>query len=161
MKMALNASFSTVSIEKTHISLKMQRNNRLLEMKFTPLEISSFIHKTGDIDVSNFFNKKYRDSFEITALVLEAASDGTSLFAIARHVNTNYTHLRRYTDFLVKTGFINVKVDGGRILYKTSEKGFEFLRLYHTLLSMFSNTSGTRIHAGAICQRVRQSVGKI
>ncbi len=84
------------------------------------------------------FGKKYRGSFETIALILEFASNEVSRFSIARHLNTNYFHLDRYLSFLIKTGFIEIKFCGKRILYKTSEKGFEFLRLYRILLGMIA-----------------------
>jgi predicted transcriptional regulator len=118
----------------------------------------SFRRGIGLSDASTNFGKKYRSSFETIAFILEAASTGASRFAIAHRLNTNYSHLRKYLDFLIKMGFINVEINEGQISYKTCEKGFEFLRLYHVLLRMF--VSETR-QVDVICPPVHQSSCKI
>lgn len=109
--------------------------------------------------MSTNFGKKYRSFFETIALILEVASTGASRFAIAHRLNTNYSHLRKYLDFLIKTGFIDVEVNEGQISYKTCEKGFEFLRLYHVLLRMF--ISETRTQIDVIFSPVHRSSSKI
>lgn len=116
------------------------------------------VHGIDFPSISTGFGKKYRSSFEIIALILEVASTGASRFVIAHRLNTNYAHLRKYLDFLIKTGFINVEVNGGRISYKTCEKGFEFLRLYHILLRMFISEAR---QVNVICLTVHRSSSEI
>lgn len=101
-----------------------------------------------------FFDKKYRGSFEIIATILEVASNGASRFTIARRSKTSYVLLRKYLTHLVKVGFITVEIDKKQTLYKTCERGLEFLRLYYALLKMLSsNTSETQMFV-----RERQAV---
>jgi len=95
----------------------------------------------------SIFDKKYRSSLEIIASILKVASNGASRFAIASRLNTNYILLHRYLNYLTKIGFIITEVGEKQILYKTCEKGLEFLRLYYTLLKMLSGTAETQIHA--------------
>jgi len=83
------------------------------------------------------FNKRYRSSFEIVALILEVACEGASRFTLANRLHTNYLQIQRYLDYLIKMRFIDVESNGKRILYKTSKKGVEFLSLYRTLVKMF------------------------
>jgi predicted transcriptional regulator len=106
-------------------------------------------------------SKKYRNSFDIIASILETARKGATLFTITRYVNTNYRHLRKYLNFLIKREFIDIKIDNGRILYKTCERGFEFLRVYHILLDMLSVVNTTPPIAKMICQHVNRSPRKI
>lgn len=103
------------------------------------------------------FGKKYRNSFDIIASLLEVASSGASRFVIARRLNTNYSHLSNYLNFLIKAGFLEVKFCGNRFLYETSEKGFEFLRLYNVLLGLLSSETDTPLE---VCQNVHESIGK-
>ncbi|MEM3579931.1 MAG: winged helix-turn-helix domain-containing protein [Candidatus Bathyarchaeia archaeon] len=96
------------------------------------------------------FNKRYRSSFEIIAVILEGAVKEVTRCDIATHLNTNYTQLQKYLSHLIKIGLIEVKVDEKKILYKTSEKGLEFLRLYYTLLKMLWEKSETLAHAKVV-----------
>ena len=108
--------------------------------------------------VSNapIFDKRYRSSFEIIALILEAACEGASRFAIANRLNTNYFQLRRYLDYLIRIEFIDVKPNGRQILYKTSKKGLEFLTLYKVLLRMLLGAGKAQMSAEIAYQSARQ-----
>jgi predicted transcriptional regulator len=86
------------------------------------------------------FDKRYRSSFEIVALILETANEGANRFTIAKRLKTSYILLSRYLNYLTRIGFIDVVCSGKQILYRTSEKGFEFLRLYYNLLKMLYGT---------------------
>jgi len=105
--------------------------------------------------------KKYRNSFEIIASILEIARKGATLFAITRYVNTNYAHLRKYLNFLIKIGFVSIEINRGRVLYKTCDNGFEFLRVYRILLDMLSGIPPTHELAHVVCEHVNRSLHKI
>jgi Mn-dependent DtxR family transcriptional regulator len=63
--------------------------------------------------------------------------------AHSKRLKTSYILLSRYLNYLTRIGFIDVVCSGKQILYRTSEKGFEFLRLYHNLLKMlYGNVEG-------------------
>jgi predicted transcriptional regulator len=145
---------SKFSIEKTHIPLKPQINDGFLKMEIV-LERYSQIFRAS---VSNapIFDKRYRSSFEIIALILEAACEGASRFAIANRLNTNYFQLRRYLDYLIRIGFIDVEPNGRQILYKTSKKGLEFLRLYNALLKMLLGAGEAQMPAEIAYQSASQ-----
>jgi predicted transcriptional regulator len=121
----------------------------------TVLERYSPIYKVGVSDAL-IFGKRYRSSFEIIALILEAACEGASRFAIANRLNTNYFQLRRYLNYLIRMGFIDAEPNGKQILYKTSEKGLEFLKLYDALLKMLLGAGEIQTHAKIVYQSVRQ-----
>lgn len=101
------------------------------------------------------FGKRYRSSFEIISLILEAACDGASRFAIANYLKTNYILLHRYLDYLVRVGFVDVEHNGRQILYRTSKKGSEFLKLYHNLLKMLLNATEEKMLVNVAYQRTR------
>lgn len=100
------------------------------------------------------FDKRYRSSFEIVALILKIAEKGASQFAMANRLKTNYSLLHKYLNYLVRIGFIDIEFSEKRILYKTTEKGFEFLRLYHNLLKILSNTVEANMSANIVCSKV-------
>jgi predicted transcriptional regulator len=119
------------------------------------LERYSPIYKLGVSNVP-ILDKRYRSSFEIIALILEAACEGASRFVIMNRLNTNCFQLRRYLNYLIRVGFIDVEPNGKQILYKTSEKGLEFLKLYNALLKMLLDAGEIQTHAKLVCQSVRQ-----
>ncbi|MEM2336199.1 MAG: winged helix-turn-helix domain-containing protein [Candidatus Bathyarchaeia archaeon] len=96
------------------------------------------------------FSKRYRSSFEIIGAILEVAVEGVTRFVIASRLNTNYVQLRKYLNYLVRAGFIDVEVGGKKILYKTSEKGLEFLKLYNALLEMLLEGTETLVRTGFV-----------
>jgi len=88
--------------------------------------------------------KKYRGHFEIIALILDAARNRyVTRFSIVKYANINYAQLKKYLRVLVETHFIEVHLINGRVLYRTSAEGVNFLRQYDTLLNMFSNLQRT------------------
>jgi len=84
--------------------------------------------------------KKYRGHFEIMALLLEAVKgDGAPRFYIMRQAGVNCMQLKKYLGSLRELGFLEKELRNGRILYKASERGLEFLKQYHVLLEMLLN----------------------
>jgi predicted transcriptional regulator len=82
-------------------------------------------------------HKKYRSHFEIIASMLEAVkSNEASLSYLWKHTNSNCAQLKKYLGWLTERGFINMSIVRGQVLYRANEKGMEFLRQYHLLLSM-------------------------
>ncbi|MEM3565595.1 MAG: winged helix-turn-helix domain-containing protein [Candidatus Bathyarchaeia archaeon] len=113
------------------------------------------------ISKERVFGKRYRSSFEIIASILEIAVKGVSRFVIANRLNTNYAQLRRYLSYLVRMGFIDAEADGRKILYKTSGKGLEFLRLYYALLEMFLEDAEAEAYTSVIRECAgRQMIAK-
>jgi predicted transcriptional regulator len=87
--------------------------------------------------------KKYRDNFEIIALMLELTrSSNQTRFSIMSQAKINCGQLKKYLRSLTEMGFLQTGIDRGHISYRTSEKGLEFLRQYYTLLGMLFKASG-------------------
>jgi len=82
-------------------------------------------------------NRKYRSHFEIIATMLEAVKDDSiASFSIMRRASINSALLKKYLKSLSELDFIEMNIKKGRVLYRASEKGQEFLRQYHVLLGM-------------------------
>lgn len=87
--------------------------------------------------------KKYRGHFEIIALILDAARNKcVTKFSIFKYSNINYTQLKKYLRVLIEMRLIEVHVIDGRVLYKTSVEGIDFLERYYALLDTLSGLKG-------------------
>jgi predicted transcriptional regulator len=81
--------------------------------------------------------KKYRSHFEIIASMLDAVKDkGALRFAIMNRTSINCALLKKYLKSLVEMGFVELEMKEGRIFYKASNKGLDFLRQYNILQDM-------------------------
>ncbi len=87
--------------------------------------------------------KKYRDNFEIIALMLELTRNTShTRFSIMSQAKINCGQLKKYLHSLTEMGFLRTGLENGHISYRTSDKGLEFLRQYYTLLGMLFKASG-------------------
>jgi len=87
------------------------------------------------------WRKKNRGHFEIIASMLEAVKNNDrALYTLMKHTGSNYAELKKYLESLTEFGFIETDTKEGRVLYKASEKGRNFLRQYYVLLGMLLNT---------------------
>jgi predicted transcriptional regulator len=97
--------------------------------------------------------KKYRSHFEITALVLEAVKkNAATRFSILKQAGINCAQLNKYLHFLIEIGFIKVNLKGDQSLYRTSEKGLEFLRQYYILVEMLFDAYVQNKQTDVVCQ---------
>ena len=75
---------------------------------------------------------KYRSRTDLTAQILEAASNGGSTKTkIMYKAFISYTQLKEYLSVLVENGLLDY--NSAEQVYKTSPKGFKFLRVYGTM----------------------------
>jgi predicted transcriptional regulator len=92
-------------------------------------------------------NKKYRSHFEVIASILESTQyAGATSTSIMKLVNTNHKQITRYLEFLVKSGFIKVGLEKNKVLYRSGEKGFEFMRHYYALQEMLTPDVSIKLH---------------
>ena len=81
------------------------------------------------------WRKKNRSHFEIIASMLEAVkNNGTGRYPIMKHTGINSAQLKKYLKSLTEMGFIEANTKEGRVLFRASEKGLDFLRQYYVLL---------------------------
>jgi len=87
------------------------------------------------------WRKKNRGSLEIIASMLEAVKDnGASQYSLMKHIGSNFVELRKYLKSLTEMGFIETDIKDGRMLYRATEKGLDFLRQYYVLLGKMLST---------------------
>ena len=88
------------------------------------------------------WRKKNRSHFEIIASMLEALKDEcTSKYSLMKHTGTNFVELKKYLESLTEMGLIEANTENGRILYKASDRGIDFLKHYYSLLGMMMSTT--------------------
>ena len=75
---------------------------------------------------------KKRNNLDIMADILRAATAGSKKTRIIYSTNLNYNIGSRYLTQLIKHGLM--AVHRGSIIYKTTEKGHEFLKKYDDLM---------------------------
>jgi predicted transcriptional regulator len=106
------------------------------------LSLYHFSFRKNGASEPTVLNKKYRSGFEIMALILEAIKDDAKAqYSIMKNVGINYKLLGKYLDFLTEMDFIEKSIEEGRVLYRDSVKGLEFLRQYYVLLGMLLSAS--------------------
>lgn len=85
------------------------------------------------------FGKKYRSRFEIISLILEAARDKlVTRFSIVNYADINYVQFKRYLQVLIEMRLIEVHIVNGRVFYKTTAEGINFLNQYYILSNLLS-----------------------
>jgi predicted transcriptional regulator len=75
------------------------------------------------------YEETRRGKLEIMGDILRVALNGARKTEIVYRANLNFTRIERYIPLLEKRGLIEI----ARPLYKTTEKGEEFLRSYQEL----------------------------
>jgi predicted transcriptional regulator len=103
-----------------------------LDLLFVPIE-----KKCTQLGLT--LHKKYRSQFEIIAVVLDAMkTESAATFSIMKHAHINCMQLKKYLKSLTEVGLVEMQIKKGRVSYKASVEGLEFLRQYHVLLDMLS-----------------------
>ena len=81
--------------------------------------------------------KRYRDTFEILAMMIEAVKEnqgnGAPRFSIMRNTSINSAQLKRYLNSLSEMGFIEASNIGNKTVYKATDRGLDFLKQYNIL----------------------------
>lgn len=82
-------------------------------------------------------HKKYRSTYEIVALVLEAVkSEAATSFPIMRYASLNCTQLKKYLRSLTDIGLVEAETENGNASYKATKRGLDFLSQYYVLLGI-------------------------
>jgi predicted transcriptional regulator len=81
--------------------------------------------------------KRYRDTFEIFAMMIEAVKEnqgnGAPRFSIMRNTSINSAQLKRYLNSLSEMGLIEANNIGNKTVYKATDRGLDFLKQYNIL----------------------------
>jgi predicted transcriptional regulator len=74
---------------------------------------------------------KYRSRTDITAQILEAANGGVTKTKIMYKAFLSYAQLKEYLTVLIENGLLEY-IEGEQI-YRTTEKGNRFLKIYNQI----------------------------
>jgi len=74
-----------------------------------------------------------RGQMDIIADILRAAKEGIKKTQIIFHARLNNEQNKKYLNLMMRKGLIEVEKQGKHELYRTSNKGSEYLREYHKL----------------------------
>ena len=75
-----------------------------------------------------------RNSLEIKVEILRVAVGGAKKTHIVHGANLNFTIVKKYLSELMESGLLSVH--SGSVIYKTTEKGLDFLRKYNNLRTL-------------------------
>jgi predicted transcriptional regulator len=76
---------------------------------------------------------KRRARMEIVADILEVAKEETPKLKIMYQASLSFSQLTTYLNFLLKSGLIQKLKMNGKVLYKTTSKGNQYLKSYKEL----------------------------
>ena len=80
---------------------------------------------------------KYRSSTEIISVILEAANGGATKTRIMYKAFLSYAQLKEYLSILIENNVIEY-LEGSQS-YKTTEKGFKFLKMHNEIGELLQN----------------------
>lgn len=82
-------------------------------------------------------SNSHRGRLDVIADILEASSVGAKKTYLMYHCNLSFKQLKHYLDFLLKKQFLcPVSENGNPGLFKVTEKGKEFLKVYKGLKAL-------------------------
>jgi predicted transcriptional regulator len=94
--------------------------------------------------VATPLQKRYRSSFEIFAMMIEAVKEnngnGAPKFSIMRNTSINSAQLKKYLRSLSEMGFVELDNAGDRVVYRATDRGIDYLRQYNILQRMMFGT---------------------
>jgi len=77
-----------------------------------------------------------RSRFKIFVAILEAANNGAAVTKIVYGANINFKIAQDYLDYLLESELIEIVSKNGKKVYKTTEKGKEFVKRFSELEGM-------------------------
>ena len=91
--------------------------------------------------------RKRRSHYHLIGEILELAAEGASKTRIMYRANLSATMTREYIELLQQTSLIEVMTENGRNIYKTNERGFQYLQGYRRILQLLNHQKGNGIEA--------------
>ena len=82
--------------------------------------------------------RKRRGKIDIIANILLIAQDSSKKTQIMYDANLSFQQLKNYLKNLTESGLLVEKKDGNSRIYKTTEKGKEFLKYYINIRKILS-----------------------
>ena len=81
-------------------------------------------------------SSKRRDKLHIISEILEIAKDGVLKTQIMYRANLSFTQLNDYLKFMLKINLIEKILENGKEIYKTTDKGLDFLERYREITEL-------------------------
>jgi predicted transcriptional regulator len=103
--------------------------------------------------------RKRRDRLYIIAEILDIAKDGALKTQIMYKANLSFAQLNTYLNLLLETNLLEKTKQGRKNIYKTTQKGIEYMQSYKEVidtLSVNSNSDCPRIKGGPTIYWVRK-----
>jgi predicted transcriptional regulator len=88
-------------------------------------------------------SSKRRDRLYIIAEILEIAKDGTLKTQIMYRANLSFTQLNDYLRFVLRINLLDKIIVNDKEMYKTTDKGLDFLQRYHEINELLRTDSGS------------------
>ena len=85
-------------------------------------------------------SSKRRDKLYIIAEIMEIAKGGTLKTQIMYKANLSFAQLNEYVKLLIKINLLRKEVDSGRDVYRSTEKGLDFLQRHREILDLLCET---------------------
>jgi len=74
-----------------------------------------------------------RSRYEIISTILKISVDGVTITKIVYRANLNFKIAREYLAYLIELDMICVENKNGKTIYKTTDKGKDFLKKFSEL----------------------------
>ena len=84
-------------------------------------------------------SRKRRDKLYIISEILEIAIDGALKTQIMYRANLSFTQLNDYLGFMLKIHLLEKIRQNGKDIYRSTEKGLDFLERYHHIAELLRN----------------------
>jgi predicted transcriptional regulator len=103
--------------------------------------------------VGDLGGRKRRDRLYIMAEVLEIAKNGCLKTQIMYRANLSFAQLNEYLGFLLEVGLLKETRENEKNVYRTTRKGFRFLRNYYKVRDLLRRKGGKSglENCGALC----------
>ena len=95
--------------------------------------------------------RKRRDRLYIIAEILDIAKDGALKTQIMYKANLSFAQLNTYISLLIETHLLEMTKKGRKTIYKTTQKGTEYMQSYKEVIETLStdtNNDCPRIKGG-------------
>ena len=89
-------------------------------------------------------SSKRRDKLYIIAEIMEIAKGGTLKTQIMYKANLSFAQLNEYVKLLIKINLLRKEVDSGRDVYRSTEKGLDFLQRHREIMDLLSETTNNK-----------------
>ena len=89
--------------------------------------------------------RKRRSHYHLIGEILELAAEGASKTHIMYRANLSAPMTKEYIELLQQKSLIKVSTENGRNIYKTNERGFQYLQGYRRILQLLSHQNGNGV----------------